>query len=138
MAEAVIELDGPAALALIKLAVAEKGEEYTYSTNRGCDYYRDGAPSCIVGHALAYLGVPVEALRRLDEADYEYEDEDGYETTPGSTDIDTLADVGALEALSGVRIDTDAQRVFSVAQKNQDQGVPWGGAYLAAEETLLG
>lgn len=139
MAEAVIELNGPAALALIKLAVTEKGEDYTYDSSGGCDYQRDGAPSCIVGHALSYLGVPGEALSRLDAANYEYEDEDGYlHATVGSTDIDTLTDVGALEELAGVRIDSDAQRVFSVAQLNQDKGLVWGGAYLAAEETLLG
>jgi hypothetical protein len=70
----VIEIGKEQAIALLERAVQEKGADYTYTPIRVASYGEKclyatpdkAAPSCIVGHALAYVGVPVEKLFKLD------------------------------------------------------------------------
>ncbi len=55
------------ALDALRKAVAEKGEDYIYgSENKHCLYAEfvngEPTPRCIVGYALAYLGVPLSYL----------------------------------------------------------------------------
>ena len=102
-------------------SLAEKNPDFVYNNpdpNRGCLYVYDGKPSCIVGHALANLGVEIEFLQHLDTA------MDG--------------GLGALEALQTYDDfevdDKQAADLVSLAQNFQDSGVPWGQAVEKAEE----
>lgn len=103
---------------LLKRAVAEKGEDYVYQPetvgtyNRRCRYFGpEGAPSCIVGHVLAYMGVSI--------------DPESYENRVG---VWTL---GQEELL---RADAAAIEALSVAQDVQDMGGPWGSALREFEQ----
>ena len=101
-------------------SIAEKNPDFVYERpdpNGWCRYVYDGKPSCIVGHALANLGVELEFLQHLDTA------------------ID--GGVGALEALQTYDEfeidDNQAADLISLVQNLQDSGVPWGQAVEQAE-----
>lgn len=95
----------------------EGADEYGEFEYAICTYVRDGQPSCIVGHALASLGVPVEILAGLD-------------APPGGT--------GAYRALTGLAKDRvieyraeDWEFITGFlleAQIHQDGGDSWGDA----------
>lgn len=79
-----------------------------------CVYVRDGVPSCLVGQALAYLGVSIDVLEGLDTA---------CEGKSASADV-----------LAVYYLTTDtAGRVLQTAQSVQDRQEPWGKALEAAE-----
>lgn len=117
-------------------AVAEKGADYVYPRRTtensqpefggGCDYVRDGAPSCIAANALHRLGVPVETLQILDHL------------APGGVGIDTRGVPAVLRAAGfepGSAYDHHgALGTLRKAQCRQDQGVAWGEAAKAAHE----
>lgn len=142
-------IDKSKALELLHKAVDEKGNDYVYPRGTGlasqtCTYERNGEPSCIVGHALAYVGVPVEHLKVLDslsdpaigndttiatlEEDYEVGAEASY--------FDPETDIGPsawLETNDDVVLTEEALLVFATAQNRQDAGTPWGEAVRDAE-----
>lgn len=105
------------ALRALEEAVAEKGEDYTYprvpdkNGYPSCYYVVDGAPSCIAGHALRRLGVPLPALTQFEG------------TVPSG-----LAAAGAFDAEEG------ALDALDEAQRIQDQGGTWGEALAEARE----
>lgn len=142
----VIEIGKEQAIALLERAVQEKGAEYQYRPTEGehgptCAYAdkRNDVPSCIVGHALAYVGVPVDTLRILDNADNGWGDRDityepqveGHEV-PVDTSITELVDSGALEEIAGVRVTLEARNIFAIAQFRQDNRATWGIAVADA------
>lgn len=103
--------------------VAEAGSDYQYVTDTGteirgrCVYQRDGAPSCMVGHALFKLGVPVDVLAQLDVAS-----EDGEPCAIDDSDAySVLSDAGFV-------LDSEAAERAAMAQTKQDSGWTWGAA----------
>jgi hypothetical protein len=111
-------------------AHAEPGRVYKRTGVAGACLYRPGTPNpvcgCIVGEALAQLGVPDEVLARLDGAD------PGWEVTSGSP-VGWTAD----EALGilGEHLTTEAIMSPWVAevQAGQDRGMTWEDAVTAAD-----
>lgn len=104
-------------------AVASKGYDYidpdaaSGNSCRNVKYTIGGdlVPSCIVGTALVWLGVPVEWFR-LRECE--------------SHSIYTLS--GDLRDTGTLDITEDALEILSVAQGQQDQRQPWGVAVTRA------
>jgi hypothetical protein len=95
---------------LLQRAVAEKGDGYVYDADGAmCRYAEEetGAPSCIVGHVLDYVGL-------LDQA------EEG---------------AGAL-GVDGVKMNftNRAGHMLWAAQIMHDHGRTWGEALVAAKE----
>lgn len=131
-------IDRDRALALLRQAVEQKGEDYVYPSGdpysvgtKTCTYERDGEPSCLVGHVLFIAGVPVEVLARLDQY--------------GETEFRTLAygstcedDDGNEEVLQEpvlheyAALTEEAVEALSAAQDTQDRGRTWGQALLRA------
>jgi hypothetical protein len=144
----VIEIGKEQAIALLERAVQEKGEEYVYTPIRvehmgeKCLYATadKSAPSCIVGHALAYVGVPVEKLFELDHigdmgAIYELNREslnrDEYSGDEYRVNVPT-----ALEEIAGVHLTDEAEDLFTEAQSAQDGGKTWGESIQRAKDRL--
>ena len=106
---------------IIETAHPEKGEYvYTYQVNLGwCAYANLGKPSCIVGHLLVQLGVPVEIM------------DASIEGAPMADGIiikhwDRLAQDYNLHF-------TEAAREFLyIIQVHQDDQVSWGESFKAA------
>lgn len=95
--------------------VAKEQPDHIYdrgmSGQGGCSYQKGGEPSCIVGHALVRLGMPVEELMEFDDTG-----DSGIGCIVSSND--DLFEIDDEKALWGVE----------KAQSNQDNGVPWGMA----------
>lgn len=105
-------VDARRALELLIDVVDKYGEETLYEKvpldhgHPGCRYEYNGAPSCLVGHALVMTGAPLEVLRELDA-------------------IGAPAD----RIYTYVKnVHPDAGRVFQAAQDVQDRGGSWGEA----------
>jgi hypothetical protein len=107
------------AVELLNRAVAEKGEDFVYPANRSdpntpaCVYFAEGAPSCIIGHVLAYKGVPAEKMEG---------------------DPINAAPVVSLH----IAQDDSTACLLIDAQINQDAGIPWGEAVALAVQHLQG
>ncbi|AGY47121.1 hypothetical protein CN1A_12 [Clavibacter phage CN1A] len=106
---------------LLEAAVDKKGREYVDPdalSHTRCSYAKDGAPSCIVGHVLVDLGVPVEELTDsgLGEVSELFNDNDPY----------------YVEIVSRVTATGPALEVLSKAQAVQDQQGTWGDALDSA------
>jgi hypothetical protein len=111
--------------------VAEGREDYVYDSNIGCDYVRDGAPSCLVGQALHRAGVPVERFAPV-EGDAPH----SVGVVLERNELDEPVRRGTFAEALGVEMDDGAVRVLSEAQAHQDSGVPWGKAIdVAVAET---
>lgn len=93
-------------------AVREKGRNYVYVRGESgwCEYVRDGAPSCLVGHALFYLGIPLSRLQEV-EGD-----------VPG-VDGGPMADL-----LNEYEVPEEVRGALNYAQSQQDAGRSWGTA----------
>lgn len=113
-------------IALLDEIRQERGDDYKYETRsyrdedgdlRGgvCDYVRNGEASCIVGTALAKIGVPLEWLHQFDQ-DSEVE---------GSSSQGAGAVLERLENVASVNISTDTIRLMEEAQGSQDNGYPY-------------
>lgn len=111
------------AIQLLRNAIALKGEDYVYPVpdndfGPGCLYVKNGQPDCIVGHALAELGVPVEKM--------EYRNDDSCR----EADVISADSIGQNEAklisAYGLAFTGGAMEVLSVAQVLQDRGESWG------------
>ncbi len=111
------------ALAALRAAVAEKGEDYVYEKVgaddgiNSCVYKTENnEPSCIVGNALVRLGVPIRSL-----------------PSPRGLQTNAKALLGytayySRPALRGVRATVFAANLFDSVQVLQDEGMPWGEA----------
>jgi hypothetical protein len=109
-----IELTYSKTVAILDSLVAEFGEDYVYKRPAGgdCVYVHDGAPSCIVGHLLARVGVPLERLSEADRAAY------GGGLSAGVL-LNVLSDEGVL------RYDHDVSTLLADVQYYQDGGRTW-------------
>jgi len=115
-------------LRLLTRAVEEKGEGHVYPTFPGttttlsCYYAKDGKPSCIVGHVLFDLGVPI--------SDMTHDDENG---RYGRISLGVIGGHRAsLRSHYGLTFDNAAWSMLCVAQEVQDCREPWGEALAAA------
>lgn len=133
MTEPLVTLDFNEAVELAKRAVAEKGEDYVYPKAEAgwcINFDSDtSAPSCIVGHILAYKGMTYaqmlgrsaavndEALL-IDRVDY------------NNSGICTLVGDGL------VRADTKTEHFLSELQQLQDSGTSWGKSLRSALEYI--
>jgi len=116
------------AVRLLTEVVEAHGHDYRYppavaAQQRGllptltCHYIADGAPSCLIGHALVAAGYSVDDLQVLEHPD------------GTSWGADSLGDY--LPGVTGA-----AETVFQAAQEVQDDAEPWGAALRAAEQAL--
>jgi hypothetical protein len=97
-------------------AVNEKGTNYVYPEYTGaCEYVKESAPSCLVGHILFKLGFPLDILSHMDDR-------------PDAT-ISSGYHPEVREAFTD-----DAIRFMATLQSNQDEGRTWGTALERAEE----
>ena len=102
--------------------VAAEHPDYVYERPAdGCVYEVDGKPSCLVGHAMFRLGMPLDLIRRCDSA--------------GA--IEHVLD----EVCGEFDESGDDERVYRTllgwAQGAQDSGKPWGEAVSEAERFVL-
>ena len=138
-------ISGDVALELLRKARNEKGGNYTYEplerdSGGTCVYTTpDNEPSCIVGHALAYAGVPISVLHAIDyggatvtlKSDYD-EYERTFEASLDDTPINGPEVLDWLER-NGYELSSGAVDLFRAAQAAQDAGNTWGEAILRAE-----
>lgn len=112
-----IELTYTTAVEILDGLVEEFGSDYVYTKSEfgKCDYVRDGEPSCIVGHVLVKVGVPIERLRQADTACF------GGGIGAGKLLIE-LEDEGTL------KYDSYARVLLRQAQDAQDDSIEWGEA----------
>lgn len=121
------------AVALLKRAVAEKGENYVYTRDavyNSCQYVRDGKPSCIVGHVIGYASW--DAL----EIVAEIERKRGSSWPAVDLQIDSKPhDLQELSSESytaiPVRFTEAAAELLREVQLQQDNGESWGNALKA-------
>jgi hypothetical protein len=140
---ATIHVNKTLAMSLLRLAVADKGEDYVvpvYHVDTQEEYQREegepsgrhpnsscrnfvpkqGVPqrewpaSCMIGHCLSYLGFTGE--------DMEYE----------GRALNAVS-VGSLYRLPDLELSSEAEAIWLAAQQVQDQGKTWGKALAAAE-----
>jgi hypothetical protein len=114
-----VEITLDEAKELLGRAVKEKGADFVYQpiTDMGrtqCAYFdpSDKAPSCLVGHVLAYKGLTYERLES---------------TSSVVTEVQELVEEGH------IKVDNETLALLTVAQVEQDQGQTWG---RALEEAL--
>jgi len=110
-------------LAALRRAVAKKGADYVYVSDRqndeACFYTAtDGSPSCIVGHVFAELEPALLAELKT------YED--------ANEASRAVADLGR----DYVLFEEDALDLLIHAQTNQDCGNPWGAAVDEADKSV--
>lgn len=118
-----IEITLDEAKDLLARAVEEKGSTYVYEQvvndlgDSQCLYFNPAtrAPSCIVGHVLAYKGVTYDDMF--------------------ANDVNTFASVATLADTEFIKVDNKTQALLSIAQGEQDQGQTWGNAVQEALET---
>jgi hypothetical protein len=109
-------------LDLLTKIVSEQGEDFIYQplpgTDGQCQYVHGDQPRCLVGHVLFRLGVPLDALRELDDG--------------------TGANIGVVDLAWALNLDmpAEAQNALSAAQDRQDGGETWGVALQAARDVL--
>ena len=120
------------ALALLERAIEENGPETTVDPT-GCTYFvppegdmyaapeADAKPSCILGHALSYLGVTPDQLRRTPTG-----------LVANVQTIWTLQQEGMLGQL-GIELDPQAYQLWYGVQNSQDCSIPWGEALQRAK-----
>jgi len=113
------------AVSLLERAVAEKGADYVYPRAHrlaGCVYFEEEtkAPSCIVGHVLAYKGVDPEPF--IEDVNLN-----------GDTVDSLLSDD---EDPGFVNTDGRTKSLLSWVQHIQDNGKPWGDAVYRARNAV--
>ena len=101
--------------------VAAEQPDYVYERPAdGCAYEVDGKPSCLVGHAMFRLGMPLDLIRRCNsEGPIEYVLDEFCGEFEESGD-----DGRAYRTLLGL------------TQGAQDSGKPWGKAVSESERLL--
>lgn len=105
------------ALRALNEAVKVKGYDFVYDRREGNSCYNvwNGKPDCIVGHALVWLGVPIEWFEEESRAN------DGAYDVCNALSLDEMFVVG-----------DDALDLFREVQDSQDNQVPWGEAVTRA------
>lgn len=109
------------ALAYLRRAVKERGENYVYATDTSnpCLYFEDGQPSCIVGWALHYHGFTEADLEAVEGAKLGQDDQ---------------VNAARCDVLTDRLLTQGAKRILAAAQQIQDaQDVTWGEALVVAE-----
>jgi len=96
----------------IRAVVAEAGPAHVYDRIGSCRYVRDGKPDCLIGRALARIGVSVERL-----ADNE-----------GTGAYEVMDSLGGFSHV--------VMKAAESAQDVQDGGAPWGYALQRFERAL--
>lgn len=101
-----------------KRIIAEFGDDYTYEpvpkegyADPTCQYTFEDAPSCLAGHILFDLGIPVETLAEFDRLDI-----------PAHDLGEEIDEINPL-----------ASEYLGILQRAQDAGHPWGWALGSAE-----
>lgn len=114
------------AVALLDRAVEEKGPDYVYAKVKTscydhghCVNFDQGKPSCLIGHLLSYLDYGPLHL----EFSLAY--------GPRPVDI-TDGGVESVFGRIGLLTDPRTMRMLTLAQRLQDQGVPWGHVVASA------
>lgn len=118
-----IQITYDTALAALKAAVEEKGADYKYEPPLAdddgddvCVYVHNGAPSCLVGHALHSLGVSLSDL-----------------STHGDRRLNNVHRLLIELADRGIAVSSAVtEHLFSTVQGAQDSGIPWGEALSTA------
>jgi hypothetical protein len=117
-----IEITLEEAEALLSRAVEERGADYVYRIpvidgESTCSYFDQAtqAPSCIVGHVLAYKGLTFMDL--------------------SGEGLNTYANVEALSDLEVIKVDNETLALLHIAQSEQDAGMPWGRVVEEALKT---
>ena len=102
--------------------VAAEHPDYVYERPAdGCAYEVDGKPSCLVGHAMFRLGMPLDLIRRCDS-----EGPIGHVLDEVCGEFDESGDDrGVYRTLLGW------------TQGAQDSGKPWGEAVSESERFVL-
>lgn len=115
-------LDADGAIRCLRTVVFEKGADYVYQSGSDglCFNFRDGEPSCIVGHVFALLGLTAEKAEELGV--------DGARSVIPSCQVLSQSDFDW-------NFDNNAAEILNTAQGVQDYGWTWGEA-LAASERL--
>lgn len=105
------------ALSALNEAVKVKGYNYVYERRAGSYCYNvwEGNPDCIVGHALIWLGVPIEWFNEDSRAN------DPAQEVCSLLGYDDMFDV-----------EPEAIALFNRVQAMQDSGIPWGEAVTRA------
>lgn len=98
---------------MVDAAIEDRGEDHVYpaaQSMQSCQYFHDGKPGCIFGHALSYLGI-----------------------TLGETDI--LNAMGFSAMITGLNASAtpDALEYGAGVQDAQDQAETWGQARADGE-----
>ncbi len=125
-----IEITPDSVIAGLKAVVEDAGESFVYDrvvldqNGPKCVYVLNGAPSCIVGHFLAKLGVPLERLAEADDASFGA-------GLPAHVLIDNLRTEGVVNFT-----DYRVMDALSAAQESQDGGDTWGTALYAANRVV--
>lgn len=123
-------IDADKAIESLRLAVAERGRDYVYSNpdspTAACVYASNGKPMCGVGLALHKLGIPIEAISRLDACAGE-----------GPILADRLHHRQPFLEL-GWEFTKSAAKVFAAFQEPQDSLEPWGVALTEATDVYDG
>lgn len=103
-------------LRLMEAVVNKMGADYVYPERElGCQYVRDGQPSCIVGHVLVEAGVPVDEIGK-------HEGRSAWAMAP---DVTPWGDKG-----------TPVIEALDAAQHAQDTGSTWGEALARFRKKL--
>lgn len=99
----------------VRAVIDRVGEDFVYTPiDYICQYInKDGSPSCLVGHYLIDLEVPVSVLEENNYLEFE-----------------TLVERGILDLW--VTFTESAVSALNNAQYNQDFGLTWGTAFIEA------
>lgn len=121
-----IELTYATTVEILDGLVEEFGSDYVYDkgSDGKCHYVRDGKPSCIVGHVLAKVGVPIERLKAADT------------TSPDGISAGSL--LGGLVTEGVLHATGSVWTLLAEAQYWQDRSTPWGEAVREAQITVMG
>ena len=108
--------------------IANERPDYVYEPPEGfggaCVYVHNGEPSCIIGHALARFGVPLDDVELLDYMP----NYDG--DLPEEKDSAFVGDAHFSNTLTkrGVYLDVSALNIAEAVQALQDSFTSWGAA----------
>lgn len=97
--------------------VAGENPHFIYDASETCKYVKDSKPSCLVGHALFRLGIPIGHLEMYDNAN------DFAGSGIGTVLFEDLYEMD----------DPVAANKCTLAQDEQDDGVSWGAAVYRAK-----
>lgn len=116
-----IELSYSTTVKILDDLVEEFGSDYVYEAGPlgACNYIRKGEPSCIVGHVLVKVGVPV---KRLKVADGPF---------GGGMGAHVLLD--GLKEEGVIQFDGSVRSLLREAQYSQDNGNTWGRSVEVAK-----